>query len=405
MAPSSRTRGVRPAGRARARVYAVLSAAAIVAGLLTAWTTPGVAAEGPVQPPPPGSNQHQQSWALSPTGTDPNDPSSRPTLSYELAPGATIKDSVSVWNFGDVTLTFHVYATDAFNNQTGQFTLFPGATAPRDVGGWVKLQTNDIAVAPKQRVDIPITVTVPADAAPGDHAGAVLASSPTPTLNSQGQPITVDRRVGSRIYLRVTGPVNPELVVENLSTKYHGIFNPFSGSADVEYTVRNPGNVRLGAHQTLVVKDPLGRTVATRALEDIAELLPDNAVTIRTRLTGIEAAVRLTTEVKLEPFRPQGVSERMPEALSVTGHAWAIPWTLLLLAALAFLLWRISKRWRDRQQGPAPRTFGGAGRGGPRPIGPAGGGRRLELPSGRSRPRQPERVGRVAQSQGPRRSH
>ncbi len=362
------------------------------------------AADGPVKEPPPGSNQHLQSWALSPTGTDPNDPSSRPTFSYELAPGASVSDSVSVWNFGDVTLTFRVYATDAFNNQTGQFTLFPGDTAPRDVGSWIKLQTNNIAVAPKQRVDIPMTITVPNDATPGDHAGAVIASSPTPTLNAQGQKITVDRRVGSRVYTRVAGPVNPELVVENLSTKYHGIFNPFSGSTDVEYTVRNPGNVRLGAHQTLVIKDPLGRTIATRRLEDLAELLPDNAVTITAKLTGIEAALRLTAEVQLDPFRPQGVSERLPESIAATGHAWAIPWTLLLVAALAFLLWRISKRWRDRQHGPAPRTHGGfSGPSGPRSIGPVSG-RRLELPSGRSRPRAPERVARIAEPRGPGRS-
>src|SRR5262245_27067586 len=56
-----------------------------------------------------------QSWALAPSGADPGEPSSRPNLSYETAPGAEIQDSVTLWNYGNTQLTFRIYATDAFN--------------------------------------------------------------------------------------------------------------------------------------------------------------------------------------------------------------------------------------------------------------------------------------------------
>ena len=64
------------------------------------------AQEGPIQNPPPGS--FVESWALAPTGLDPSQPSSRPNITASLAPGATQQDSVSLWNYSDVPLTFHV---------------------------------------------------------------------------------------------------------------------------------------------------------------------------------------------------------------------------------------------------------------------------------------------------------
>ena len=165
------------------------------------------------------------------------------------------------------------------------------------------------------------------------------------------------------VALRVSGPVNLELVIENMSSSYHGTFNPFDGDLDVDYTVRNPGNVRLGAHPTLVVKDPIGRVVERRKLDDIAELLPGNAATYHQRVSGAWAEVRLSATVELELFRPQGVKGDLPGNVSATTHAWAIPWTVLLLIALGFLLFRLYRRYREARRpaaagGPGGRTSG-----------------------------------------------
>jgi hypothetical protein len=363
--------------RRRVRLLALcLAAVAIV--LVSA--VPASAATGPNEPAPPGSGNFLESWALAPTGTDPSQPSSRANLSYTVDKGSSVKDSVSLWNYSDVQLTFHVYATDAYNNVTGEFTLLPSNIKPKNAGTWFTLQTNYVTVPSRTRVDIPFTMTVPNDATPGDHIAGIVASVPTGATNGAGQHAIVDRRTGSRAYVRVNGPVNPSLVAENLSTVYHGAFNPLDGSLDVSWTLRNAGNVRLGARQQVSVTDVLGRELDSRRGKLVQELLPGNAVRLHERFTGVPATFRVGANVKVTPIEPAGVAGKPPAPETYGSKTWAIPWTVLLLLLLALLLWRLYRRYRRREESPPMAAGGSAGGGGP------------GVPPGASSPRTPESV-------------
>ena len=80
------------------------------------------------------------------------------------------------------------------------------------------LPQDTITLEARQQATMPITVKVPITARPGDHAGAVLASSQAEGTGPDGKVITLDRRTGSRVYIRVAGPLTPELTVEKLRT-------------------------------------------------------------------------------------------------------------------------------------------------------------------------------------------
>jgi hypothetical protein len=323
---------------------------------------PAGADDGPIAPAPPNSGQFLESWALAPTGTDPSQPSSRPNLSYTVDPGAVVDDSVSLWNYGDTQMTFHVYATDAFTNSTGEFTLLPDGGKPKNTGTWVTLQQDAVTVPARTRIDIPIQVHVPKDASPGDHTAGIVAAAATGTTNGSGQSAVVVRRTGSRVYIRVNGPVNPSIVVENLSTDYHGSFNPLDGDLEVNYTLRNAGNVRLGALQRVEVTDLFGRTIDARRGKPIQEILPGNVVQVHQMFSGVPAEFRLGASVRVTPMAPRDVNGAAPPPATYGSHAWAIPWTVLLLIALAFLLWRLYRRYRDSRE-DVPPTVGNTGTG------------------------------------------
>jgi uncharacterized membrane protein len=350
--------------RRRARVWLVAAALAISA----------VALAAPASGVTPSAARAQQttadevnSWSLSPSGADPGQPGARPNLSYSLAPGATVEDSVVLRNYSNVQLTFRVYATDAFNNETGDFSLLDGNTAPKDVGSWVKVSQESITLAPDTGIDIPITIQVPADAQPGDHSGAILASSRTAAADGSRQ-VLLDRRVGSRLYLRVDGKVNPGLVVEDLKTSYDANVNPLGGDLDVSYTVRNAGNIRLGARQEVEINDLLG-TVETRKGKDISQLLPGNSLTFHQHFSGIAATIRVSADVKITPVAIAGADVAPQPSTTRTAHTWAIPWSLLLLlAVLAAVVWvlRRQRRRAGRSGGASsPRSGPGGGQGGP----------------------------------------
>ncbi|MGH9085492.1 MAG: WxL protein peptidoglycan domain-containing protein, partial [Acidimicrobiales bacterium] len=286
------------------------------------------------------------SWALAPAGsTDPDAPGNRPTLSYETAPGATISDAVTLYNYSNVQLTFRLYATDAYNNEDGAFDLLAGDAQPTDVGSWVALEQENITLAPRSQATIPMTVTVPADAAPGDHAGAVLAASGTIGTGPDGKIVNLDRRTGSRIYLRVTGDLRPELAVEGLTTIYEPSFNPAGGTAEVTYRVRNRGNVRMSGTHAVSVHGPLGIGRHSVPTEDLPELLPGEDYTVHATLEGVPAGGLVFTDVDVQPRTVDGVEAGLDD---VGGHGTAVapPVTVLMTAIALWLALRARRAYR-----------------------------------------------------------
>jgi hypothetical protein len=281
------------------------------------------------QQPPAGSEVN--SFALSPTGDDPDQPSTRPALTIDAAPGATVNDSVSLWNYGNTQLTFSIYPTDAFNNADGAFDVLAGSEQPKDVGTWISLPYANVTVPGGKKLDIPISLTVPANASPGDHSGAILISSAVPGTSADGKPITLDRRTGTRVYIRVAGPLEPHLTVTKAHSTYHGSLDPRKGSLSVTWVVRNVGNVRLGAEQQLEVENVLGRKVHSADAKPIVELLPGNEVTFTQSFDDVPATVRVKASIKVTPSAA-GEGAGDVATTSRTAGTWALPWLLLGLA-------------------------------------------------------------------------
>ncbi len=335
-----------------------LAGAAVVA--LVALTSHTVVAQAPpddsttATPPDPSTPDTTipddtgivHSWAVAP-GDGTQASGQRPNLSYELEPGGQVDDFVTLFNFGNVPLTFAVYATDAFNNDDGTFNLLAGDKPPVDVGSWVTMPINSVTVPAGKQASFPISIHVPIDARPGDHVGAVLASSTAFGTGPDNATITLDRRTGTRLYVRVAGQLHPELSVENLSTSYSSDINPAGGTAEVSYRIVNRGNVRLAGTQQVSMSGPFGLLETSLDAEEIPELLPGESMDVTRRLDGVPASGVLQTHVDLEPQSPGG-DEFAPAETSST--MVALPYTdiaVLLMLILGGLAWRAYKRHRE----------------------------------------------------------
>ncbi len=333
--------------RATHLAVAFLASTAMAAGTLTSSAlTSGAFATDPPPPtvPVPGdptqpndpsaSSQIKESWTLAPSGSsDPSLAGNRPNLSYFSDPGAVIKDSVTVYNFGNVSETFRVYSTDAFNDAQGQFAVLAGDKTAVDVGSWVTFDQDNVTVLPGQQASFPITIKIPADAVPGDHVGAILASSPTIGTGQQGQVVTLDRRTGTRLYVRVNGKLNPDLAVGDVSTEYHQAKSPLGGSATVTFRIENHGNIRLSGTPSVAVGGVFGIGERKVTLPDISELLPGEQVTLTAQLTDVPAAMFDFTTVRVERH---GSTD--PGTTESTDTTFAPPLTLLLVLLPVVLL-------------------------------------------------------------------
>ena len=326
---------------AAAVVFAAVAPSSAGQTVSTTTTTTPIVGAGPGGGEPRVSAV-VHSWALAPAGsTDPSQPGNRPNLSYEVAPGAKIDDAVTLFNYGNVQLTFRVYATDAFNNPDGEFDLLAGDKTPTEVGTWVKVPQANITVPARSQATMPIIVDVPVDARPGDHAGAVLASSQAEGTGPDGKVIAFDRRTGPRLYVRVAGPLAPELSIEKLHTTYHPALNPLGGTAEVSYRIENRGNVRIGGTLRVSVAGPFGVAARRKPGQNLPELLPGEGVSLSATFDGVAATGLASTKVDVDPAPVGGPAD--PSPVSMRSRMIAVPLTVLALVA-AFGLLRLARR-------------------------------------------------------------
>lgn len=320
-----------------------------VASILLLWTTLFAGGVEAKETQPLRVEGVVHSWALAPG--DGSQQGDRAGMAYELAPGTATHDAVTLFNFSNVKLVFDVYATDAFNNADGAFDLLAGDDNPSDVGTWITLPQRQVAVEAGKQVTLPITLRVPADAQPGDHAGAILASSAAMGTAPNGKVVNLDRRTGTRVYVRVAGRLTPRVSVARVEASYTPALNPFGGRARVTYRIENRGNVRVGGTHRVSVSGPLGVLRRSSTAEELAELLPGESFTVTRTLRGVPATVVAVANVEFRA-KPDGSALDGLDASRRRSFAFAVPLTIIALLLGAGLV-HYARRSYLRHRGPA----------------------------------------------------
>ncbi len=261
--------------------------------------------------------------------------SNRDNFAYTLDPGEHIEDALIVTNHASELLALSVYPADGFTTSSGQLDLVTADTPSVAVGAWSALGDDHLEIPPGESVEVPFTVTIPANTVPGDYTGGILTALTEPS--GQAESIVVDRRLGIRMHVRVSGDLEPGLTVEDLAVDYAGSMNPFAtGDASVTYTVRNTGNTRLSAGQDVTVSGPWGILPITLGdVGPVPELLPDETWTVSAPATGVLPTFWLTTTSLITPSVP-AMAEAAPELEPVrtTTGTWAVPWSPLGLLVI-----------------------------------------------------------------------
>ncbi|MFD0024917.1 WxL protein peptidoglycan domain-containing protein [Streptomyces sp. NPDC058382] len=281
----------------------------------------------------------------------------RSSFSYAVNPGGEAEDALIVANHGTDPLTLAVYAADGFTTEKGQLDLLTEGKKSHSIGSWVRPGRKSVRIAPGRSAEIPFTVEVPGNATPGDYVGGILTSLKQAD-DTEG--IAVDRRLGIRIKLRVSGALRPALAVEDVHVGYKGSAVPFAhGDATVTYSLHNTGNAVLSGTQKVTLTGPFG-TLSTEAGKIPAppELLPGERWKVRVPVHDVTPAVRLTATVAVTPLVTDAAgSTTALDPVRTTAHGWAVPWTLLLFlvlvlgaAAAAFVLVRRARARRARRE-------------------------------------------------------
>ncbi|MGA4849289.1 hypothetical protein ACOBQB_24645 [Streptomyces sp. G5(2025)] len=274
------------------------AAAALCAAVLVPAAATSAYADGAGSP----------AWSVAPSTGDGTRPAKggRPAFYAEGAPGTVLRDTLAVTNPGSK----------------------PRTVSLRGTGAWVRFAQRRVTVPPRTRAEVPFTVTVPEDAVPGDHPGAVVASGG-------------GRTVGVRLHLRVGGPTLPALTVERVKVD--------QDAGRITYDLVNRGNTVLRPKLAVHADGVLGTLLDRPARPLPVELLPGRRVSLSEPwpdAPGLDVAdVRLTATAT--------ASDGARARDSATASARFVPWgavaggAAVLLAVAGGAVHLVRRRRRD----------------------------------------------------------
>jgi hypothetical protein len=325
----------------------------VVVGILVGTALPASAATAT-------NSSRRVTFGIEPASV--NGADGRPNFSFGVTPGATLFDHVALVNYSTIPLSLQLYATDAVETSEGGFGLLPAAVRPTAVGSWITLPagTSTVQVPAESgkspgQVVIPFTVQTPIGAPPGDHVGGIIASLQTTGLNKSGQKVVLDQRIGTRVYLRVSGPLNPNVVLRDSKASYLGTLNPIGqGRVKVSYVVSNTGNVNLSLVDQSVSVSGLFGSKWRVGLPTIPLLLPGSSVPESVVVNGVWPEFLLHVTETADPRTLPGSTVPGLAAVTSTTSVWAIPWVLLVIIVLIALALFLLLRARSRRRAVRP---------------------------------------------------
>jgi hypothetical protein len=206
-------------------------------------------------------------------------------FTYELQPGAQINDEALVINSGSEPVTLRLIAADGMTGQNGGTALIDRGnenTSPRNrVGDWIQLSAEQVTLQPGEKATVPFTITVPADAAAGQHIGGLLvedvnASADNSNAQSGEGQIVVHlvKRVGMAIVVTIPGDFNTSLSVDQIR-----FVSQSDQGATFAVTVSNQGNILTKAEGNLLITDKENNVLSSLPIK-LDTILPGDSTII-----------------------------------------------------------------------------------------------------------------------------
>ncbi len=202
-----------------------------------------------------------------------------PVVNLSADPGQTITTSISIRDVSTSSLIVTNEINDFIANGedgTPQVVLDQTIQSPYSIRSWIT-PIDQLTLKPKEIKSIPLTVSVPSNAAPGGYYGIVRFTGTPPDLEGTG--VSLSASLGSLIFLRVNGDAKEQISIEQFYTNDGTSERSLFEFKPVTLTARlkNTGNIYEQPTGLVTVKNMFGKAIATLPVNDGQRtILPDS---------------------------------------------------------------------------------------------------------------------------------
>ena len=195
--------------------------------------------------------------------------------------------------------------------------------------------TPVVELAPNERKDIKVTISVPANAAAGGYYGAIRF---LPTDIASGANLSLTASVGSLFLVNVPGNIKEHLELQEFGAAVNGNIKKIitSGNISIITRLKNDGDTHEKPFGKVQVKDGKGKVVAEEELNNIepqANVLPGSIRKFETKLSNNKWLGHYTITASL------GYNPSNNELINAKSSFWYIPvWMMAVLVILILSL-------------------------------------------------------------------
>jgi hypothetical protein len=187
-----------------------------------------------------------------------------PVLNLTANPGQSFQANISIRDVATTALIVTSEVNDFTANGedgTPKLLLEEGETSPYSLKTWIA-PIPQLTLKPKQIESLPVTIRVPANAAPGGYYAVVRFTATAPELKDTG--VSLSASLGTLILLRVNGEAKEDMAVEQFATSKDGTIGSVFDAAPLDFVVRlrNKGTVHEQPVSKIAVKDMFGNLIA-----------------------------------------------------------------------------------------------------------------------------------------------
>lgn len=187
-----------------------------------------------------------------------------PVLILTANPGQTIKTQISLRDISTSSLVVGSQVNDfVANGEDGTPKIILDETEPNpySLKNWVGF-LPDLTLKSKEIKNLPVTITVPANASPGGYYGVVRFTATPPDLKGTG--VSLSASLGALILLRVNGEVKENLTIESFSVNQDGKSGSLFESTPLQFVERlkNSGNIHEQPSGQITINDMFNKKVA-----------------------------------------------------------------------------------------------------------------------------------------------
>lgn len=265
---------------------------------------------------------------------------------FSVDPGNVKEVVFNIRNSYTGPVNLALYTVDGGSTSTGTFAAKPRDAETYFFGKWAKTSVDIIALEPKETKDVTLTITVPANATPGDYAGAIVVSKisdqEAQTFEDDnantGAGLKFSTRLARAVYISVPGEKTTNIEIGDLNYKY------FPGDQySIYLPLENNGNTTLIITQETTLKSFAGEITEIPVKE--TTLFPGNksngelAIGKLPKIESYQVTQKITYyEKNLITGEEKKVDEKT-KSLTITIVPWIEIFAILaLILVIIFLL-------------------------------------------------------------------